>query len=126
MLTISVSVGEAIDKFSVLLVKKRMVQSEEKRQFILDEIEYLTKDLGKETLETFAVDIAELDAINTAIWIEEDKIRDFIDNDKFDQEFIECASAIPKLNDLRFVIKNRINIRNDSAIKEQKQHKSRI
>jgi hypothetical protein len=124
METIVVSVGELLDKLTILEIKKMKIKDEEKiihiekeRSFLSDKsIEYLKDDKIKECFD-------ELLVINSKLWVVEDILRDMEAESRFDNEFIENARLVYKTNDKRFEIKNRINDLTNSAIKEQKSYK---
>jgi hypothetical protein len=124
METIVVSVGELLDKLTILEIKKMKIRDEEKiihiekeRLFLSDKsIEYLKDDKIKECFD-------ELLVINSKLWVVEDILRDMEAESRFDNEFIENARLVYKTNDKRFEIKNRINDLTNSAIKEQKSYK---
>jgi hypothetical protein len=124
METIVVSVGELLDKLTILEIKKMKIKDEEKiihiekeRSFLSDKsIEYLKDDKIKECFD-------ELLVINSKLWVVEDILRDMEAESRFDNEFIENARLVYKTNDKRFEVKNRINNLTNSAIKEQKSYK---
>ena len=124
METIVVSVGELLDKLTILEIKKIKIKDEEKiihiekeRSFLSDKsIEYLKDDKIKECFD-------ELLVINSKLWAVEDILRDMEAESRFDNEFIENARLVYKTNDKRFEVKNRINELTNSAIKEQKSYK---
>lgn len=124
METIVVSVGELLDKLTILEIKKMKIKDEEKiihiekeRSFLSDKsIEYLKDDKIKECFD-------ELLVINSKLWVVEDILRDMEAESRFDNEFIENARLVYKTNDKRFEVKNRINDLTNSAIKEQKSYK---
>lgn len=124
METIVVSVGELLDKLTILEIKKMKIKDEEKiihiekeRSFLSDKsIEYLKDGKIKECFD-------ELLVINSKLWVVEDILRDMEAESRFDNEFIENARLVYKTNDKRFEVKNRINDLTNSAIKEQKSYK---
>lgn len=124
MVTIPVSVGELIDKLSILQVKKGKVKNQEKLLFIEKEYDLLYEKSfdylqSEEILSTFK----ELIDVNLKLWEVEDKLR-LIENDKnFDSHFIELARAVYYTNDERFRLKDKINNLTNSEIKEQKDYK---
>jgi len=103
------SLGDTVDKFTILHIKKERVIDPEKR--LLIEAEYNTFDVCLDT---------ELLRTNTILWNIEDSIRIKEANGVFDQEFITLARAVYKNNHVRFQLKTKIN--ENSVIKEQKQH----
>ena len=124
MVNVPVSVGELIDKLSILQVKKSKVKNSDKLKFIEKEYDLLLSM----SFEYFNnVDIIstykELVDVNTKLWEVEDELR-VIENTKvFDSNFIELARAVYYTNDERFRLKDKINNLTNSEIKEQKDYK---
>jgi nuclear transport factor 2 (NTF2) superfamily protein len=124
MVNAPVSVGELIDKLSILQVKKDKVKNPDKLKFIEKEYDILLS-MSSEYFNN--VDIIstykELVEVNTKLWEVEDELR-VIENTKvFDNNFIELARAVYYTNDERFRLKDRINNLTNSEIKEQKDYK---
>ena len=63
-----------------------------------------------------------LTKVNSLLWDIEDNLRNFEKQDKFDDEFVENARKVYKLNDERFSLKNTLNLEFDSNIKEVKSY----
>ena len=124
MVNVPVSVGELIDKLSILQVKKSKVKNSDKLKFIEKEYELLLSMSSKyfnnvDIIETYK----DLVDVNTKLWEVEDELR-VIENTKvFDDKFIELARAVYYTNDNRFRLKDRINNLTNSEIKEQKDYK---
>jgi len=124
MVNVPVSVGELIDKLSILQVKKSKIKNPDKLKFIEKEYELLLSMSSKyfnnvDIIETYK----ELVDVNTKLWEVEDELR-VIENTKvFDDKFIELARAVYYTNDNRFRLKDRINNLTNSEIKEQKDYK---
>jgi len=124
MVNVPVSVGELIDKLSILQVKKSKVKNSDKLKFIEKEYDLLLS-MSYEYFNN--VDIIstykELVDVNTKLWEVEDELR-VIENTKvFDNNFIELARAVYYTNDERFRLKDKINNLTNSEIKEQKDYK---
>lgn len=116
---IEVSIGEVIDKFTILSIKKEKITDLNKLKNVDKEYSYL-----KEIIEELP-DITmqkRLFWVNSKLWVIEDMLRDFEKNNVFDKNFILLARLVYRLNDLRFEIKNRINIKFDSDIREEKSY----
>lgn len=124
MVTIPVSVGELIDKLSILQVKKGKVKNQSKLSFIEKEYDLLyDKSYDYLQNEEILVTFKELIDVNLKLWEIEDKLR-LIENDKnFDSQFIELARSVYYTNDERFRLKDKINNLTNSEIKEQKDYK---
>lgn len=124
MVTIPVSVGELIDKLSILQVKKGKVKNQSKLSFIEKEYDLLyDKSYDYLQNEEILVTFKELIDVNLKLWEIEDQLR-LIENDKnFDSQFIELARSVYYTNDDRFRLKDKINNLTNSEIKEQKDYK---
>ena len=118
---ISCSVGELIDKITILNIKlKKSEKSEnnEIRDNILKELTCLTNENPiSETKDDLFV---ELSKINNKLWILEDNIRLKSKNKEFDDKYIEMAERIHITNDERYTIKKKINTKYSSDLKEEK------
>jgi hypothetical protein len=124
MVTIPVSVGELIDKLSILQVKKLKITNPEGLKYVSEEFELLYNQS-----ETY-FQVSELKSlyeslteVNSTLWDVEDKLRVFESEKKFDQEFIELARKVYYTNDERFRLKNKINSITSSEIREVKDYK---
>jgi hypothetical protein len=123
MVSIPVSVGEMIDKLSILQVKKIKVSNEEKLEFINKEFELLY-NFSSEYLNNLEIELiyAKLILVNTNLWDIEDKLRILEKEKKFDTEFIASARKVYFTNDERFRLKNEINLLTSSEIREIKDY----
>jgi hypothetical protein len=124
-MTIKVSIGEALDKATILDIKLKMIQDVEKLANINKEFRLIRKSL----LENYGIDetnpyyLALLE-INVELWGIEDEIR-FLDRvGDFGLEFIKLAQSVYKLNDERAAIKKEINIYYNSELTEEKSYKN--
>ena len=124
MVKVPVSVGELIDKLSILQVKKSKVKSQEKLLFIEKEYNLLS-DLSCDYLKDHHINTLfnELVATNLTLWEIEDSLRVIENTKQFDSHFIELARMVYYTNDERFKLKDKINSLTHSEIKEQKDYK---
>jgi hypothetical protein len=124
MVTIKCSVGELIDKLSILAVKSTEVKDENKLIHINHELEILLS-LSEEFLKEEQISnlYNELVDTNRKLWRIEDDIRDCERNEDFGETFIKLARSVYFTNDYRFKLKNEINDLTNSEIKEQKDYK---
>jgi len=121
---IELSVGELLDKISILQIKAERIVDPSKLENInkeLDVLMSLWKDsaYSNNNLES---ETNELKAINEELWAIEDKIRDKERNRVFDKGFIELARAVYITNDKRADIKRIINSKTGSALIEEKSY----
>lgn len=123
MISVPVSIGEIIDKLSILQVKKTKIQDEKKLEYINTEFELLynlaSTYLNNSEIETI---YHELVKVNSSLWDVEDNLRIFESEKKFDEEFITLARKVYFTNDERFRLKNQINLISNSEIREVKDY----
>lgn len=125
MTTIPVSIGELLDKLSILHIKKKKIKDLQKIEKVKVEYDFLYEIsvsflLSKEYFNLYD----DLININSNLWDIEDKLRILEKDKKFDNEFIELARAVYYTNDERFEIKNKINLLSNSEIQEQKSYEN--
>lgn len=123
MISIPVSVGELLDKLSILRIKTIKIQNPVKLEKVTHEYELL-HELSQNYLgvkEYFNL-YDDLIATNSKLWEIEDKLRVLEKQKIFNEEFIELARKVYYTNDERFEIKNKINLLLDSEIQEQKSY----
>ena len=121
---VEVSVGELIDKISILEIKKDRIKDSDKLKFINDEYEVLKSELEKnikidEKLANFSI---ALKNINSKLWIIEDEKRKCENDSNFGEDFIRLSRDVHFLNDTRAKIKLDINNHTGSKIKEIKEY----
>ena len=123
---VEVSVGELLDKISILEIKKEKIKDSEKLKFINDEYKVLKDQLDKNVksdkkLEEF---FNNLKKTNLKLWSIEDDKRMCEKNSDFGEKFIKLSREIHFLNDNRSKVKLEINVYTDSQIREIKQYTS--
>lgn len=123
MINIPISIGELIDKLSILQVKKIKINNPEKLSYVNNEYNLLHKLSVPffEKKEIYNL-YYELIYINTKLWDIEDRLRIIECENRFDDEFIDCARKVYFINDERYELKNKINHLTDSEIKEIKEY----
>ena len=121
---VEVSVGELLDKISILEIKKEKIKNQEKLKFITDEYNILKAELDKNiTLDEKLSDLfGSLKDINSKLWVIEDEKRMCEKNTDFGEKFIKLSRDIHFLNDKRAKIKLDINNHTGSKIKEIKEY----
>lgn len=124
MLQVPVSVGELIDKLSILQVKKLKITNPEGLKYVSEEFELL-HNKSEVYLQLSGVKSLynSLIEVNSTLWDVEDKLRVFESEKKFDEEFIKLSRKVYYTNDERFRIKNEINLITFSKIREVKDYK---
>jgi hypothetical protein len=123
MINIPVSVGEVIDKISILQIKMNKIQDPSKLELVSKELKLLV-DISQEWLVRYDLDelLAQLKYVNGELWDVEDKLRIMERDRDFSSKFIELARAVYFLNDKRFSLKNQVNEMVNSTIKEVKDY----
>lgn len=123
MIQIPVSVGELIDKLSILYIKQTMISDNSKLEFINKEFELLYNFSSSYLNDEKLLDLyLQLVNVNTTLWKIEDELRIIESQKIFDNKFIELSRLVYKNNDIRFTIKNTINQLTNSEIQEQKDY----
>ena len=118
---VPISVGELIDKITILEIKKKYM-SGEKMKNVNNEFKSLKVILNNEKLEVDQNLYLKLKKINSSLWKIEDKIRIKESLKEFDEDFIELARSVYKINDERSQIKREINLKYNSGIVEEKSY----
>ena len=123
MITTPISVGELLDKLSILSIKKNRLTNPDKLFQVENEFSFLY-ELSTQflTVKDYFNLYDDLVLINSKLWEIEDKLRVREKNKKFDEEFIELARSVYYTNDERFELKNKINLLSNSEIQEQKSY----
>ena len=123
---VEVSVGELLDKISILEIKKDRIKDSDKLKFINDEYEVLKNELEKNIKidEKLAKFFVALKNINSKLWIIEDEKRKCENDSNFGEDFIRLSRDVHFLNDTRAKIKLDINNYTGSKIKEIKEYTS--
>ena len=118
-----VSLGELVDKVSILRIKKKNIQSKEKLILINEELSLLESILS-EAVESKKIKryLDDLININLELWKIEDQVRDCEKIKNFDQKFIDLARSVYITNDKRSKIKLQINNNFGSTLVEVKSY----
>lgn len=119
----SVSLGELVDKISILVIKQKHIKDEQKLIHVRKEEQVLRQTMNGLGLDGIQGFLDRLVDVNSVLWKIEDDIREKERQKKFDQEFIELARAVYVTNDQRFKVKNEINERFGSELREVKSYK---
>ena len=123
---VEVSVGELLDKISILEIKKDRIKDSNKLKFINEEYEVLKTELEKNIKidEKLAKFFTALKNVNSKLWIIEDEKRKCEKDSDFGENFIRLSRDVHFLNDTRAKIKLDINNHTGSKIKEIKEYTS--
>ena len=123
---VEVSVGELLDKISILEIKKEKIKDPEKLRFIFNEHSILKDQLEKNVKSDKKLEklFQELKEINAKLWIIEDDKRGCERNKDFGEKFVKLSRDVHFLNDDRAKIKLEMNNHTGSVIKEIKEYTS--
>lgn len=126
-----ISVGELVDKLTILEIKSAMIKDEDKLNEVKNEKEQLSAAFIEVVFSSTSVSKsqfyalkADLYQINLGLWHIEDNIRECERNKDFGARFIRLARDVYHTNDKRFEIKNQINQLTNSNVKEVKSYES--
>ncbi len=123
---IEISIGEFLDKLSILKIKLEKILDDDKKLNVAKEYELYAEqirmiDCPDTEVESF---LEKLKKVNLTLWEIEDQIRGKENNKEFDEEFIALARSVYKTNDLRAKIKRQVNEQLKSGIIEEKSYKN--
>ena len=121
-LLIPVSIGELIDKITILRIKKKKIKDDSKLANITHEL--IKLENIKYGLLLTKIDLleSELHEVNSKLWDVEENLRELEHRQIFNFEFIELARSVYKLNDFRSDLKKNINLICNSSIVEEKSY----
>ena len=118
-----VSLGELVDKISILHIKNTNIKDNEKLLLVKEELSLLQQTLNdhvnSDQIKPFLDSLID---INSKLWVIEDDIRDCEREKNFDQKFIDLARSVYFTNDKRSEIKLEINKKFGSKIVEVKSY----
>jgi hypothetical protein len=121
-ITIPVSLGELIDKITILEIKVERIEGPAKAN-VAQELAWLNERLKQAGLAIDGELRRQLLEVNRALWMIEDDIRDRERQQDFGPAFIALARAVYRTNDERAAIKRRLNVRHGSALIEEKSYR---
>ena len=121
---VEVSIGELLDKISILEIKQEKIKDPDKLKFVFDEHSVLKEQLEKNVKSDDKLDnlFQSLKDINSKLWLIEDDKRKCEKDKDFSEKFIKLSRDVHFLNDDRAKIKLEINNHTGSKIKEIKEY----
>ena len=121
---VEISVGELLDKISILEIKQEKIKDLNKLKFIKTEYSILKEQLNNKVKSSGEIDklYKSLKEVNSKLWVIEDDKRLCEKEKKFDEKFIKLSRDVHFLNDERAKIKLEINTLMNSNIKEIKEY----
>lgn len=121
---IEVSIGEVVDKYTILTIKKLLIYEKDKLANVEKEWKSVKDALHRKHPETLNDPLSEeLHNINKKLWMVEDELRECERRKYFGEKFVELAREVYQLNDVRAIIKKQINIKYGSELMEEKSYK---
>jgi hypothetical protein len=122
---VPISVGELMDKITILEIKSERIKNPSQLENIVHELEALRavrlRDIERAMFDKLS---AELKGVNAKLWDVEDAIRDCEARSDFGESFIALARTVYRLNDERSRLKKAINLASGSRIVEEKSYTS--
>ena len=121
---VEVSVGELLDKISILEIKKDKIKDNDKLKFVNEEYKILKSEFDKNVKSDVTLDklFDVLKEINSRLWVIEDDKRLCEKNSDFGEKFVKLSRDVHLLNDDRAKLKLEINNYTGSKIKEIKEY----
>ena len=117
-----ISLGELVDKISILKIKLKNISDIEKLAHVKKEEQTLSETLSALKLDNIDFHMTQMIDVNQKLWKIEDDIRDLERAKNFNEEFIQLARAVYITNDERFKRKNTINTTYKSGLVEVKSY----
>ena len=123
---VEISIGELLDKISILEIKQEKIKDPEKLKFVTDEHSILKNQLESNVKTDTKIDelYKSLKQINSKLWLIEDDKRQCEKDKDFGEKFIRLSRDVHFLNDDRAKIKLEMNNHTGSSIKEIKEYTS--
>lgn len=124
--SVPISLGELVDKITILEIKSEQIKIPEKLVNIRAELKLLQDRLAAAVQDITAINeqYDDLRKTNAALWNIEDEIRVCEKNKQFDEKFIRLARAVYVTNDRRFELKRQINELLGSELVEEKSYEA--
>lgn len=119
---VPVSLGELIDKYTILLIKNEKITDKVKLENVRKEADLLEHKISSLKLQEIDTHISDLKSVNLELWEIEDEIRIKEKEKDFGDRFVELARSVYVTNDKRFEHKNKINQKYGSSLKEVKSY----
>jgi len=123
---IEISIGELVDKLSILEIKLLNIRDPHKLTNVYKELETLNPYF-QDLLDEYGINMKNLytkiSKINKTLWDIEDHIREKEAKQEFDKEFVELARSVYITNDQRAAVKKEINLLTKSKLIEEKSYK---
>ena len=121
-MNINASIGEVVDKVTILSIKLEKFKDQAKRLNVQKEFDILSIEMEKSGISLDSEEFKSLREVNITLWHIEDHIRIKESKQEFDAEFIKLARSVYFENDVRAERKKDINIKFGSDLIEEKEY----
>ncbi len=123
-LKVEVSAGEFLDKLTILKIKTERIHDTAQLRNINYELDVLRQAWVDSPLsqKDVSLDLKDLKEVNEKLWDIEDRLRGMEARKQFDDEFVQLARSVYRLNDKRAAIKRRLNELFGSKMVEEKSY----
>ena len=119
---IEISLGEVVDKVTILEIKTEKISNQAKLKNVEKEYQFLKKNMEEAGIADTSLEFKRLKEVNLKLWQIEDNIRIKESHQEFDDEFIQLARSVYFENDDRAAIKKEINLKFGSDLIEEKDY----
>ena len=119
---VEVSLGELVDKLTILAIKREKIGDPDKLENIRKEYEELREIMVSAGITEASPEYQQLYSVNLQLWETEDRIRAKEAEKTFDDDFISLARGVYFRNDERAAVKRQINLKFGSDLIEEKQY----
>ena len=119
---IDISIGELVDKVTILSIKLEKFKDEVKKANVQKEYDMLSVPMNELGIMTTSNEFKDLREINLKLWHIEDDIRIEESKSDFGAKFIELARSVYFINDDRAAVKKEINLKYKSDLIEEKEY----
>ena len=119
---IDISIGELVDKVTILSIKLEKFKDEVKKANVQKEYDILSVPMNELEITTNSNEFKDLREINLKLWHIEDDIRIEESKSDFGEKFIELARSVYFINDDRAAVKKEINLKYNSELIEEKEY----
>jgi hypothetical protein len=125
VITIQASLGEVLDKITILALKQEKLEKPEALANVSRELEVLRSAISYSQMADSISNpmYNALAAVNRQLWLVEDELREMESSQIFDSKFVERARSVYRLNDRRAALKRELNILYGSTLIEEKSYK---
>ena len=122
LIEVPVSVGELVDKVTILRIKRENIKDDSKQQNILKELSALEERCEVHSIDLQTPLVQQLYEVNSRLWQIEDDIRDCERAKDFGPRFVDLARSVYVTNDQRFDLKAKLNAQFGSQLREEKSY----